>query len=73
MSLKNELNLIDHFLEGLTWPVKTKKGSTVTVTLGPNGLWCGCPRFDYFSDCIHCEEVRGLIAGEGMPKWNIPE
>ena len=64
---------IHHFLEGETWPIKTKKNSTVTVTMGPHGLWCECTYFNFMSRCNHCDAVVDLIEGKGMPNWAIPE
>ena len=50
-------NLLDHWAAGIKWPVKTKKGSMVTVTMGYRGLWCDCKYFDIWSRCPHAEKI----------------
>jgi|APSaa5957512535_1039671.scaffolds.fasta_scaffold204771_3 hypothetical protein len=50
-------NFLDHWAAGIKWPVKTKKGSMVTVTMGYRGLWCDCKYFDIWSRCPHAEKI----------------
>lgn len=58
------INFFNHWMNGITWPVVTKKGSVVNVTMGNHGFFCDCKYFQIWNKCPHCETVAAKVCGE---------
>lgn len=56
----------NHIFQGVQWPVVSKRtGETYTVEMWPNGLVCNCHKYQYYSDCKHCDEIEEKISEQG--------
>ena len=47
----------DHWMVGVTWPVKGSKGNEYGVTLHEQGFECECVGFSFHGRCKHSKAV----------------
>jgi len=47
----------DHWMVGITWPVKGSKGNEYGVTLHEQGFECECVGFSFHGRCKHSKAV----------------
>jgi len=53
----------DHWMVGITWPVKGSKGNEYGVTLHEQGFECECVGFSFHGSCKHSKAVVAQVEG----------
>jgi hypothetical protein len=53
----------DHWMVGISWPVKGSKGNEYQVTLHDKGFECECVGFSFHGSCKHSKAVVAQVEG----------
>jgi len=53
----------NHWMVGITWPVKGSTGNDYSVTLHDVGFECDCQGFGYHGYCKHSRSVLKQVEG----------
>ena len=56
-----KINFENHFLTGYVWDVVGSKDNVYDVVMEKNGFSCTCPRYKFYSDCKHVQQIAKRI------------